>query len=87
VTQLMSKSKPLYTTKCIGYGGKTMTAKTQIKVKLVGNDGNAFAILGAVSKALRKGGRGDLVDAFMKEATSGDYNHLLRTACEYVEVE
>lgn len=27
-----------------------------IKVKLIGRDGNAFAILGAVVKALRNGG-------------------------------
>ena len=57
-----------------------------VEVELVGQDGNAFAILGAVSKALRRAGHGDAVDAFMKEATSGDYDHLLQTAVKYVEV-
>jgi hypothetical protein len=60
---------------------------TNIKVKLVGNDGNAFVILGAVQKALKDHGRSDLVDEFLKEAMSGDYDHLLQTCCKYVEVE
>ena len=61
--------------------------KTKIKVKLVGENGNAFAIIGAVTKALKRGGRRDLVEAFQAEAMSGDYDNLLRTAMEYVEVE
>ena len=61
--------------------------KTNITVKLVGNDGNAYAILGQVKKALVKGGHEDLAKKFMKEATSGDYDHLLQTAMDYVEVE
>ena len=64
-----------------------MNPKTNIKVKLIGEDGNAFAILGRVIKELRRGGRADLVDEFKKEATSGDYNHLLATVMDYVEVE
>ena len=62
-------------------------AKTNVKVKLVGNDGNAFAILGAVSRALKRGGHSDLAAEFTKEAMSGDYDHLLQTAMDYVEVE
>ena len=61
-------------------------AKTDIKVKLTGTDGNAFAVLGAVSGALKKGGHKDLASEFMAEAMSGDYDHLLQTAMEYVEV-
>ena len=61
--------------------------QTGIEVKLVGEDGNAFAILGRVNQALRRGGCGeDFVKAFMDEATSGDYNHLLATVMEVVEV-
>ena len=56
-------------------------------VKLVGTDGNAFAILGKVSKALKRAGLEKEAKEFMKEATSGDYNHLLQTAMKYVEVE
>lgn len=59
----------------------------EIEVKLVGRDGNAFAILGAVSKALKDGGvPEEEVQEFMTEATSGDYNHLLQTAIKWVDV-
>ena len=61
--------------------------KTDVKVKLVGNDGNAFTILGTVRTALKRAGHKDLAAEFMKEAMSGDYDHLLQTAMEYVEVE
>ena len=58
-----------------------------VKVKLVGNDGNAFAIMGAVQKALRKAGvpQSEL-DEYFKESTSGDYDHLLQTAMRWVSV-
>lgn len=56
-------------------------------VKLTGTDGNAFAIMGKVSKALKRAGLGKKAKEFLKEATSGDYDHLLRTAMRYVEVE
>lgn len=49
-------------------------------------DGNAFAVIGAVSKALRRAGYGDEVEAFRTEATSGDYDHLLQTAMRWVEI-
>lgn len=62
-------------------------AKTTIKVVLVGESSNAFAILGKVKRALTEGNRQDLVEPFMKDAMSGDYDHLLRTAQDYVEVE
>ena len=62
-------------------------SKTNIKVKLIGEDGNAFFILGKVREALIKNGRKDLVEEFMKEAQSGNYDHLLATVMEYVEVE
>ena len=61
--------------------------KTNVKVKLVGQDGNAFAILGAVKNALERAGFKDLANEFMTEAMKGDYDHLLRTAMAYVEVE
>ena len=40
--------------------------KTSIKVKLIGEDGNAFFILGKVLQALIKNGRKDLVEEFLK---------------------
>ena len=62
------------------------TKQTGIKVKLVGSDSNAFAIIGLVSKALRRGGRGDLVAEFREKAMSGDYDNVLATCFEYVDV-
>lgn len=62
-------------------------AKTNITVKLVGEDGNAFAIIGRVSQALKRGGHPELVKEFQKEAMSGDYDHVLSTCMDYVEVE
>lgn len=57
-------------------------------VKLVGGDGNAFAILGACHKAARKAGWSkERLAEFNAKATSGDYDHLLGTAMEYFDVE
>ncbi len=59
----------------------------KIKVKLVGEDGNAFAIIGRVKKALRRGGiSASLVSEFVKEAMSGDYSHVLNTCMDWVTV-
>ena len=60
--------------------------KTNIKVRLLGNDGNAFYILGTVRRALEKAGYRDIAKQYMKEATTGDYNNLLAVTQEYVEV-
>ena len=58
-----------------------------VHVQLVGNDGNAFSILGNVSREMRRGGvPREEIDAFMDEAMSGDYDHLLRTCMEWVDV-
>lgn len=57
-----------------------------VKVKLVGTDGNAFAIIGAVRKAMKRAGHGDRVEEFTKEATSGDYDHVLQTCMKWVDV-
>ena len=64
-----------------------MEPKTKIRVKLVGTDGNAFAIIGRVKKALRQGGHPELAEEFQSEAMSGDYDNLLQTCFKYVEVE
>ena len=59
-----------------------------IKVKLIGRDGNAFAILGAVIRELRRNGVSqDEINAFEEEATSGDYDNLLGTCMQWVDVE
>lgn len=47
------------------------------KYSLVGVNGNAYAIMGYVSRALRHEGMAELVDKYHEEATSSDYEHLL----------
>lgn len=60
----------------------------QVNVQMVGEDGNAFAILGRVQKALRQAGIGkEERDAFMAEATNGNYDHLLGTVMKWVNVD
>jgi len=57
-------------------------------VRLAGVNGNVFAILGAATKALKKGGwTAPQCAAFFTEATSGDYDHALRTCMKYLKVE
>jgi hypothetical protein len=58
----------------------------EVVVQLTGGDGNAFAVLGALRRALREAGHADEVDEFFAEATSGDYDHLLRTCMRWVTV-
>ncbi len=59
----------------------------KIKVKLIGQDGNAFAILSRCNTAMALAGvPKEQRDAFYKEATSGDYNALLVTAIKYFDV-
>jgi hypothetical protein len=57
-------------------------------VKLIGQDGNAFAIMGRIKQALRRSGADkEYIDKYLNEATSGDYNHLLAVSMKYVEIE
>jgi hypothetical protein len=53
-----------------------------LHVQLTGTDGNAFAIMGAVSRVLPR----ELRDEFREEAMSGDYDNLLATCCRWVSV-
>jgi hypothetical protein len=59
-----------------------------ITVRLVGQNGNAYVVMGLVQGALKKGGvPKDEIDAVMKEMMSGDYDHLLQVAMRTVNVE
>lgn len=58
-----------------------------VKVNLSSSDGNVFAVLGKVTGAMRRAKVSEAdVDAFLEEATSGDYNHALATCMKWVEV-
>lgn len=58
----------------------------ELEVQLSGEDGNAFFILGKVQGALNRAGHTEDAAAFMAEAMSGDYDHLLQTAFQYVSI-
>jgi len=59
-----------------------------VTVKLVGEDGNAFAILGRVTKAMRRAGLDKkTIDEYLTEAKSGDYDNLLAVTMAWVDVE
>ncbi len=58
-----------------------------IEVQLSERDGNAFMVMGAVSKALRRAHvPKEEIDKYLEESTSGDYNNLLATATRWVTV-
>jgi uncharacterized protein (DUF2236 family) len=62
-------------------------AKFDIDVQLTGTDGNAYAIMGTVVDALRDAGATrEQIQEYRDQSTSGDYDNLLRTAIEWVNV-
>lgn len=66
----------------------TTPERSRPSVKLIGTDGNAFAVLGRVMRALREAGWSqEERDAFRAEATSGNYDYLLGTVMKYLDVE
>ncbi len=61
--------------------------KTDVTVKLVGEDGNVFSIIGKVSKALKRAGKKELASEFVDLAfASGSYDEVIQLVMEYVEV-
>lgn len=57
-----------------------------IHVKLTRTDGNAMSSIGRVHRALRKVATQKDLNEFRREALSGDYEHVLETACKWVNV-
>ncbi len=64
-----------------------MPKHPDVTVRLAGEEGNAFSILGRVSEALKRAGYKESAQKYIEDATSGDYNNLLRASMEYVNVE
>ena len=53
---------------------------------LVGVDGNAFSVIGYVSKAMRKEGKTkDENTAYLKKAMAGNYDNLLCISMEKID--
>ncbi len=58
------------------------------KVKLVGEDGNVFNVIGRVARALNLAGQEDKAQKFQQRAFSArSYDEVLQLAMEYAEVE
>lgn len=58
-----------------------------ITVRLSGEDGNAYSIMGRVIVALRRAGvSADEIAIFRHEALSGNYDHLVQTVMRWVDV-
>jgi hypothetical protein len=59
----------------------------EIEVQLSGEDGNAFMLIGLVSRSLRRAGvSSSEIEVFSNEAMSGDYDNVLRTCMRWVSV-
>lgn len=53
---------------------------------LVGINGNAYSIMGYVRDAMHDAKMSkDDINAYIKDATSSDYNHLLAVSCEMID--
>lgn len=60
----------------------------EINVQLVGLNSNVFSILGKCLEAMRRAKLSqEERDAFYKEATSGNYDHVLATCMEWFDVD
>lgn len=68
--------------------GYNNSMESKPNLKIVGEDGNAFNILGLARRSATKAGWSkDKVDKYMTEAMSGDYNHLLATTAKYFNIK
>jgi hypothetical protein len=64
-----------------------MVKYPEIKVRLTGEDGNAFSIMSRVKASMRRAGvPKEELDEYLAESMSGDYDNLLRTASSWVTV-
>lgn len=62
--------------------------ETKPTVKLVGEDGNVFAIIARVSRAIKNAGTPEKAKEFTARAfRSGSYQEVLSLVQEYVDVE
>lgn len=53
---------------------------------LVGIDGNAYSIMGYVQNAMKKEGKSrEEIQAYLKDAQSSDYSHLLSVSHKMIE--
>jgi hypothetical protein len=77
LTALVDSAKMLFMT----------TAAAKPRLKLTGNDGNAFSIISRARRALKDANyTEEQIEQFSTEATSGDYDHVLQTCFKWFDV-
>jgi hypothetical protein len=60
--------------------------KQKIRCKLTGEDGNAYAIMARVKKALELNNIGkEEISLYLRDAILGDYDNLLMESIKYLE--
>lgn len=65
-----------------------MVTYKHININLVGEDGNAFFIMGRVQGEMKRGGcSSEEIKEVMDKMQSGDYNHLLCTVMDIFSVD
>ena len=52
---------------------------------LVGVNGNSLSVMGYTTSAMRKAGFSKEIDEYYKQATSGDYDHLLSLSVQWID--
>lgn len=57
-----------------------------MRYSLVGQNGNAYNLMGYTANALKATGHSDLCDQMFKEATSGDYYNLITVCTKYLDI-
>ena len=63
-------------------------AHTKVSVPLIGEDGNAFSIIGRVAKALRRSGQKAAAEEYVERATNThSYDEMLQVTLEYADDE
>ena len=65
---------------------KHLTSRT-VTYEYRGPTGNANWILGMTIRALKETGHAEKVDEYLKDATSGNYRHLLAVTRRYVNLK
>ena len=62
-------------------------AKYDIEVELLGQDGNAFAVMGRVTRELKRAGVAPAeIAEYRESAMSGDYDNLLSVTADWVNI-
>lgn len=86
VREWLAKGNDPYSGQTVNYT-KSPTLRNKPRLKLIGTDGNAFAILGKARDALRASGASEeVIRDYTTKAKGKDYRHLLAVTMEFCDV-